>query len=82
MLPNPPTASGAVVAADQAVIEAECVLKLEAKCCPNSASIEVNKVKYIPGMSNNLLSVSQIVSRDHKVLFRHEGVKSLILLII
>lgn len=70
-------ASGVVMAADKQMMKivATGVVKLSAKCCPESPPIDVNGVKFIPTMSNNLLSVSQIVRRGHEVHFSNEGVK-------
>lgn len=74
-LNNARPASGVVKAADNASMNIVSIgaVNLEADCAPDCPPIAVHNVKFIPEMSNNLLSVSQIVRRGHEVQFRNEG---------
>lgn len=62
------------MAADKEVmnIVATGSVNLKPKCWPENP-IAVNNVKYIPSVSHNLLSVSQIVRRGHEVKFTNRG---------
>lgn len=41
----------------------------------NNDSLEVNDVQFVPDITANLLSVSRIVARGHKVIFTNNGVQ-------
>ena len=67
-------ATGSVMAADgqQMLIQAVGGAKLYPQCRRGEA-IPVKDVQFVPGLSTNLLSISQIVKKGHSVQFNNKG---------
>lgn len=72
---DPRRCEGQVVAADGRVlrIESRGNVKLKPSCRRDDSPVNLMDVRYVPGLTANLLSVSEIVKKGLKVVFDESG---------
>lgn len=75
LLNNMHAEGGIVATANKSTMQIEASGNTTFRPDCKDSLIEINNVQYVPEISTNLLSVSQIVKRGHKVVFKNSGVE-------